>query len=60
MNSNWTGRTPRDLTSAFGPYTSRDIYTEHTPMHKDDKIVLAACYIVIAIGVLAAIFVPNF
>lgn len=25
MNSNWTGRTPRNTQQAFGPYSSREV-----------------------------------
>lgn len=25
MNSNWTGRTPRNIQQAFGTYTSREV-----------------------------------
>lgn len=35
-------RFPRSMQEAFGPYTSNRIEEEHTPMHKTDKIVLAA------------------
>lgn len=49
MNSNWTGRTHRNLTSAFGPHTSRHIDTEHPRLHRDDKIVLTACAICTAV-----------
>lgn len=41
--SNWTGRTPRSLDEAFGPY-GRDHFYEHTPLSKDeDRYVLLAC-----------------
>jgi hypothetical protein len=35
-NSNWTGRVPRDLQEAFGPYTDRNVYdtTSHPAWHR--------------------------
>jgi hypothetical protein len=39
--SNYNGRFPRDLNSAFGPYTSRD-FEEYDPMPTADKIALFA------------------
>ena len=39
--SNYTGRTHRTLTSAFGPYTSSTLHAKAEPMHKHDIIVLA-------------------
>ena len=37
-----TRRFSRSLSEAFGPHTSRYIYTEPTPMDAVDKMVVAA------------------
>jgi hypothetical protein len=54
-HSNYTGRIPRDLTSAFGPYASSE-FTDETPMPKADKIVLAVSLIaLVAVAVMAIV-----
>ena len=47
-NSNWTGRTPRDMQSAFGPYTDNQI-AEDTPPWRGHEFWLA----LICVGVVA-------
>jgi hypothetical protein len=52
-HSNYTGRIPRDLTSAFGPYASSD-FTDETPMPTSDKIVVVVSAIaMVAVAVMA-------
>lgn len=41
-----TKRFPRTLQEAFGPYTSRTIYTEYTQLDRADKIVLIGCAVI--------------
>ena len=41
-SSNWTGRTPRSVESAFGPYARGPITEKEEPMHTSDKIVLVS------------------
>ena len=48
--SNWTGRTHRSLTSAFGPHTSQHIEPEAQPYRAADAVIA-----VIAVAVLAGI-----
>lgn len=43
MNSNYTGRTHRNMQSAFGPYASRQISEPHQPLDRADKIVVVGC-----------------
>lgn len=38
-----TYRAPRTQQEAFGPYTSRDLYSPPEPMPRSDKIVLWGC-----------------
>jgi hypothetical protein len=53
-HSNYTGRIPRDLTSAFGPYASA--HFEADPMPTSDKIVLAVSLIaLVAVAVMAIV-----
>ena len=54
-HSNYTGRIPRDLTSAFGPYASSD-FTDETPMPTSDKIVVVVSAIaMVAVAVMAIV-----
>lgn len=56
-NSNWTGRTNRTMQEAFGPYTSRSINEQYTPMHKKDKIVvIGSVLILVALGIVLVIW----
>ena len=42
-NSNWTGRTPRNLNQAFGPYAHIGGIHEQVETHPHDRIVTWAC-----------------
>jgi hypothetical protein len=54
-HSNYTGRIPRDLTSAFGPYASAH-FEESDPMPKADKIVVVVSLIaLVAVAVMAIV-----
>ena len=55
LNSNYTGKTPRSLQSAFGPYTSNEI-NDHKPMDWQDKVVLTSCTITLVFVILLMIF----
>lgn len=44
-----TYRHPRSMVEAFGPYEGRGLYSKPEPMHRNDKIALAAC----ALGLVA-------
>ncbi len=48
--SNWTGKTNRTLTEAFGAHTSQQILEPDRPYDKEDLIVLTFCGI-ITVGV---------
>lgn len=55
-NSNWTGRTNRTMQEAFGPYTSRSIHEQYTPMDWQDKaVVIASVLALVALGVILVI-----
>lgn len=43
MNNPTTRTYPRTMQQAFGPYTSRSIDENYTPMHPHDKTVLWGC-----------------
>lgn len=46
-NSNFTGRTSRTMTEAFGAHCSETISTQHEPMKRDEKLF---CVVVGGIG----------
>lgn len=56
MNSNWTGRAPRDLKAAFGPYTSSRI-DEPPRVSRLDKIL--SVLLAVAIGLALAALLLN-
>lgn len=51
--SNWTGRCPRSLDEAFGPYNRQNVF-EEVPWSKDeDRWVMVTCLaVVIVFGLL--------
>ena len=49
MNSNEHGRVARDLQTAFGPYTSRQLSPMPEPIHPHDTIVLWGCAAVMVV-----------
>ena len=56
-SSSWTGRSARDMQSAFGPYTSNQI-TEDRPFDFQDKLVMVAG-LICAICVIAIVLVGQ-
>tara|TARA_R110000822_G_scaffold19664_3_gene63965 strand:+ start:573 stop:761 length:189 start_codon:yes stop_codon:yes gene_type:complete len=46
-DSNRTGRYPRTMEEAFGPYASGGITEKVTPMDKWDRIILSVCLIIL-------------
>lgn len=56
-SSAYTGRHPRTLSEAFGPYEQGNLHTAPEPMHKHDRIVLAAS--ALAAVVLLAVLIFN-
>lgn len=50
--SNWTGKTPRDLSSAFGPYTSQQVEPMPSKPSKLERI--ADRLFAIALGLICA------
>lgn len=47
-DSNHTGRYPRTMEEAFGPYAGGGIAEKVTPINKGDRIIIAACLIILA------------
>ena len=45
MSSNEHGRVHRNLQSAFGPYTSRQLSPMPEPHHQHDVIVMLGCVV---------------
>jgi hypothetical protein len=45
--SNWTGRTSRTMTEAFGAHCSESISVQHEPMKRAEKLF---CWVVAVIG----------
>lgn len=41
-SSSYTGRAPRSLECAFGPYQRHGLHTTPEPMHASDRIVVIA------------------
>lgn len=54
-NSSWTGRAPRDLSSAFGPYTSNVVEPMPDAVYDKTDRWLVPVMVVIATAVLALI-----
>lgn len=53
-NSSWTGRAPRSLQDAFGPYTDRYVY-DTSPKDKHGWVYAAVCLVAsAAIGAILA------
>jgi len=48
-NSSYTGRAPRTLNSAFGPYTSRDFVEDMPPTKKAFVALYIAAIVILAI-----------
>ncbi len=55
-HSNWTGRMPRSVQEAFGPYSDQGIWTEDEPLSRAEKAVIAACTVA-AFTVIAILFI---
>ena len=51
-NSNWSGRTSRTLTEAFGAHCRQSISTKYEPMKTSEKLF---CCIVAAVGLAVVI-----
>lgn len=52
--SNWSGRTHRTMSSAFGPYTSHHITAQREPVTLSDKV--AGVLLVVAGAAVLAVF----
>lgn len=50
MSSNEHGRVHRNLQSAFGPYTSRQLSPMPEPHHPHDVIVMLGCVVAAAVA----------
>lgn len=56
-SSNYTGRTHRSMESAFGPYERGGLYVAPEPMHKHDRIVVAASAVAAVVLLIVLIFI---
>ena len=54
-NSSWTGRAPRTLTSAFGPYCTGPVFGKPAPR----RSVLADVLFAIALGIAGALLLVH-
>jgi hypothetical protein len=55
MNSNYTGRTARNLNQAFGPYCSPYVSPMPEPIHPHDTIVLWGCAVAAVVAFVAVV-----
>ena len=55
MSSNEHGRVHRNLQSAFGPYTSRQLSPMPEPIHPHDTIVLWGCAVAAVVAFVAVV-----
>ena len=55
-NSSWTGRSPRTLQAAFGPYTSRELVVQSRVSRTDWWLGVG---LAVAVGVAVAVLIAR-
>lgn len=58
-SSNWTGKTNRTLTEAFGPHTERTIWEHHEPDSVGYGAAWWTCMALIALATAYLLYVGN-